>query len=351
MLPFFSPMRIALFVKTKRHTRTTRSIRRALERAGHTLAVINEGKRRRRLGPRLARASALRAVRRLRPHFVFVHAQDASREVFGALAAEFRTVMFTPDCWESPVRPDRLGLAAQADLLCTVAKGQLAEFERAGVARVAHLAEACDPDVYFPVEEAPARLHSDAAFIGKYSRESPLHATRGALVSALAPHLDLALYGRGWRELGLRPRADEVFPRRYRQICRGARIVLGCDWRNDCEGYFSNRTWFTLGCRGFLLTNYVPGLEQVFENHGHLVWYRSPEEALDLARHYLARPEERARIAARGHAYVRAHRTYDHFARDLLTLVTRSTALLGPRREIARVRPRPAANPTQGASA
>ena len=96
--------------------------------------------------------------------------------------------------------------------------------------------------------------------------------------------------------------------------------MLGCDWRHDVAWYFSNRTWFTLGSRGFLLTNYAPGLEEIFENHRHLVWYRSVDECLELIEHYRARPDERARIAAEGHAFARAHRTYDDFARDLVDL-------------------------------
>jgi spore maturation protein CgeB len=97
-------------------------------------------------------------------------------------------------------------------------------------------------------------------------------------------------------------------------------VVIGRDWRVDCSWYFSNRTWFTLGCGGFLVTNYAPRLEEIFENHRHLVWYRSDGECLELIEHYLARPDERRRIAEAGRAYALAHRTYDHFARDLVDL-------------------------------
>lgn len=313
-------MRIALFVKSKRRTQTTRSIARALERAGHTLCVVREGKRRQLVGRSLARVWTLASVRRFSPDFVFIHAQDVSRPVFAGLAGRFPTVMFTPDCWPSPVAPEQLGLAAHVDLLCTVARGQVAEFERAGVPRSAYLAEAHDPELHFPIERADPAFACEVAFIGKYGRDSRLHATRGALIPAVASGFDLKLYGSGWDELGLVPARDEVFPEQYRDVCRGAGIVLGCDWRHDVAWYFSNRTWFTLGCRGFLLTNYAPGLEEIFENHRHLVWYRSVAECLELIEHYRARPDDRARIAAEGHAFARAHRTYDDFARDLIDL-------------------------------
>ena len=54
--------------------------------------------------------------------------------------------------------------------------------------------------------------------------------------------------------------------------------------RASVERYFSNRTFLTLAAGGFHLTHYVPGLETMFENHRHLVWYRSDEECLELIR-------------------------------------------------------------------
>ncbi len=324
-------MRIAVFAKSKARTQTTRSIARSLARAGHTLCVIREAKRRQWVGRWLAQRWTLASVRRFAPDFAFIHAQDVSKPVFAALAGRFPTVMFTPDCWPSPIASEQLGLSAHVDLVCTVARGQVAEFERAGAKRAAYLAEAHDPEVYFPVEHADPAFESEVAFIGKYASNSPLHATRGALIPAVATRFDLKLYGSGWPELGLSAAREDVFPEQYRQICRAASIVLGCDWRHDVAWYFSNRTWFTLGARGFLITNYAPGLEDIFENHRHLVWYRSTDECVELIDHYRSRPDERARIAAEGHAFARAHRTYDDFARDLVDLIERREPRFPPR--------------------
>ena len=129
---------------------------------------------------------------------------------------------------------------------------------------------------------------------------------------------DTAVYGSGWEAFGVRARRDEVLPRDYRRACRGAKVVLGGDWTRACRRYFSNRTWFTLGCGGFLLTSYVPGLEEIFDDHRELVWYRDDDECLELIAHYLPREDERRRIAAAGRAFALARRTYDDFARDLV---------------------------------
>ena len=93
-------------------------------------------------------------------------------------------------------------------------------------------------------------------------------------------------------------------PSGYSAVCASAKIILGIDKADDLELYFSNRTFFVLGCGGFLLTRYIPGLERFFANHRHLVWYRDADEALELAAYYLRNDEERQRIAAQGHDFV-----------------------------------------------
>jgi spore maturation protein CgeB len=263
----------------------------------------------------------VRSALRFRPDLVLIHANDASRATLEALASRSRTALFTPDCWTSPLRGEALELARRVDLLLTVARGQVAEFLGAGVRRAAYLAEACDPSAHFPLERVDETWVSDVAFVGKRNAAAAHYAPRSELVQAVCERFETKLYGRGWQSLGIVPQREEVGPEDYRKVCRGARIVLGRDWNDSCQWYFSNRTWFTLGCGGFLLSNYVPGLEDIFENHRELVWYRSAQECFELIEHYLARPEERLRIAEAGRAFALAHRTYDHFARDLVDIV------------------------------
>src|SRR5258706_13213177 len=110
-------MRIAVFAKSKARTQTTRSIVRSLARAGHTLCVIREAKRRQWVGRWLAQRWTAASVRRFAPDFAFIHAQDVSKPVFAALAGRVPTVMFTPDCWPSPIAPEHLGRPAHVDPL------------------------------------------------------------------------------------------------------------------------------------------------------------------------------------------------------------------------------------------
>jgi spore maturation protein CgeB len=89
------------------------------------------------------------------------------------------------------------------------------------------------------------------------------------------------------------------------KICRESDIILGINSVNSVELYFSNRTYITLASGGFHLTQYVPGLEKMFENCRHLVWFHSDAECLDLINYYLKRPDQRKKIAREGQRWVR----------------------------------------------
>jgi hypothetical protein len=325
-------VRIAFFAKSKRRTRTTTYIADALRRAGHAVLWLNERRRRSFVGRAAASHWTVRSVGRFAPDFVLVHANDVSPATLEALARRHRTVIFTPDCWPTPLSGPALELARRVDLLLSVAKGQLPEFLDAGVRRVEWLPEACDPAAHFPLEEVGEEWVSDVAFVGKANARNPRYAARCQLVQKVCERYRTRVYGAGWDALGIRAEREEVRPEDYRRVCRGARIVLGRDWTDSCDCYFSNRTWFTLGCGGFLLTNHVPHLEDIFEERRQLVWYRSDEECLELVGRYLERPEERRRIAAAGRDFALTHRTYNHFARDLVNLVEGKPAAFPPAR-------------------
>lgn len=76
---------------------------------------------------------------------------------------------------------------------------------------------------------------------------------------------------------------------------------------------------------GFVLTEHVPGIEEVFEVGSEVETFDSREELLAKIRYYLAHPAERERIAERGH--MRAVRDYD-VRRAIPSLVERIDAAM-----------------------
>ncbi len=74
------------------------------------------------------------------------------------------------------------------------------------------------------------------------------------------------------------------------------------------EGYTSNRMYNILSSEGFCLVSWFPGLEDLFENHKHLVWFATYGEAVEMAKFYLHRPKERDKIRRAGYTeYVAKH--------------------------------------------
>jgi hypothetical protein len=243
-------LRIAFFAKSKARTRTTRHIADALVRGGHRVAIVRERRVRKVVGPKLACLWAVARVRQFRPDLVLVHSDDASVETCRALASSFRTVMFTPDCWTTPLPEGLLAIARSVEMVLTVARGQIPQLLAAGVGKAAYMAEACEPAVHFPEPDPGPDWRVDVAFIGKAVARSPQYAPRRELMQRVSRHFELGVYGSGWEAVGIQARRQEVYPDDYRKAVGGAKVVLGCDWTSDCEWYFSNRTWFTLACGG-----------------------------------------------------------------------------------------------------
>ena len=112
--------------------------------------------------------------------------------------------------------------------------------------------------------------------------------------------------------------APDVYAAEYRKICAGAKIVLGWNIDLTVELYFSNRTWYTLGCGGFLLTAYCPRLEELFGRGQELDWFESLDECCEKIEYYLAHDDERQNIAAAGYRLAHGEYSYDKMVERII---------------------------------
>lgn len=297
-------MRVVFFAKRHKRSGITFHMRRGLEALGHTVLALNKHRHERLLGRTLGRRYTLARARRFRPDVVLVFTFDCDPDVLDALRkGGARTATFFDDC--PPALDERiLAMGRASDVFFINNRGQVPLYREHGV-RAAFATGGTDPTDHVVVPPLP-ELASDVAFIGKADERGG----RVALVKRLAERFAVKVYGQGWRRFGLEPTRDDVFPEQYRAICASAKIMLGCDLRDDVELYFSNRTWLTLGCGGFLLTRYVPKLEEILRDGEHLAWYRTIEEAPEVAARWLADDAGRKRVAAQGRAH--AHESYSY---------------------------------------
>lgn len=76
------------------------------------------------------------------------------------------------------------------------------------------------------------------------------------------------------------------------------------------KGAVNQRVFDVPACGAFLLTDHRAQMENLFEPGREVAVYGDPAEIPDMARHYLARPGERAKIAAAARERVLAEHTY-----------------------------------------
>jgi glycosyl transferase family 1/uncharacterized protein DUF3880 len=189
---------------------------------------------------------------------------------------------------------------------------QVGIYRAAGVEQVEFLPQGVDPEADEPADSAPEHYECETSFVG-----SGQSSYRHTVLRAVAAVSRLQIRGPGWEGApsDLPVAGGPVYGKRLAQVIKAAAISLGASSypAQDAERFSaSNRMWKILGCGGFYLGRYVNGIE-AFAVHGqHCAWYRDPDQAAELTRHYLDHPDDRARIARAGRAHALAHHTYAH---------------------------------------
>lgn len=308
-------MRVAIFGKSKKRTRKVAHITRAFREKGCETIWLNPSRIARWKG-NSADEHILKALDSFKPDIVFIFSQDIPLRVLENISGSaIKTVMFYVD-WAPQIPGSLIERGRRVDVFVVAVKGMVERYREMGIKNPVFLMDACDRYDHHRQTPLLPLWKSDVAFIGQ-ARPDEL---RLRVVRRLRDICRVRVYGRNWKDFGIRPTLRSVGPRGYRLICSGAKIVVGADKAHDVAYGWSNRLWLTLGCGGFLLTNYVPGMEEVFTNREHLVWYRSEEECISLVREYLEKPDERYRIAEAGYRYVHEHHTFHHFVDRILEL-------------------------------
>jgi len=118
---------------------------------------------------------------------------------------------------------------------------------------------------------------------------------------------------------------DDVPSEKMSQFLSDFKIVLGMNWRNDVELYTSDRLFLVLGAGAFYLTHYFPGLERLFQNRRHLVWFKNIDEAEALIRYFLKNDQERESIAQQGYLLALQKHTYRHRLKNIFDIISKKT--------------------------
>ncbi len=202
----------------------------------------------------------------------------------------------------------------------------LQKYRNAGVQNIAGWWDAgSDPNIFYPrnVEQ-----DQDVVFMGN-NLDIPHdgYPKRRQLIEELLKNkLDVHLYGKEWdyllqkgyQTLYIHPFATEE---EFATVCSRSKIVLGINGVNDVRMYASwRRAVNTMASGAFHLTHYVPGMESIFQNKEHLVWFNSVPEAIELVYYYLTHNDEREAISRKGRNEVLKNHTWDARIKIMLNL-------------------------------
>ncbi len=109
-------------------------------------------------------------------------------------------------------------------------------------------------------------------------------------------------------------------------------FVIGDDMVNSINSYkihfnrnladdINYRTFETLGCKTFLLTNKTENLDKLFNIGEHLDIYTTKQDLLEKVKYYLSNDDIRNTIAEKGYEWVRENHTFVNRAKEILKII------------------------------
>jgi spore maturation protein CgeB len=255
-------------------------------------------------------------------------ALEAARKVSGAILVNWAT--------DDPFNPadnsrELLKSIPQYDLYVCTKKDIMSDVRRAGCANVAYVRFGYKPEVHFPeqpaTEEEREQFACDVMFVGGCD------AHRAAYFEALVrelPGVKLRLYGMYWERVrALRPYARGfAVARDYRLAVGRARIAANLVRRANRDDHVM-RTFEIPACGGFMLTERSATHDELFAEDKEAAFFSSPEEFVAKVSSYLARDQDRARIAAAG--YRKITQGQHSYGDRLAEIIQAARSVKGPR--------------------
>ena len=176
---------------------------------------------------------------------------------------------------------------------------------------------------YLPCPTDPETFkHYKSTFLSKYDVVfigNNYQASRLLLLNKLNNRFNLKVFGIGWENTGYNS-SGPVFGEEFSKVCSKSKInisIIASEYEH-LESYFSNRLVNVLATGCFFICKYTPGLEKIFTNKKHLVWYKNETELFELIKYYLVNEKEREEIAIAGQEEVRENWTYENGVRMIL---------------------------------
>lgn len=154
----------------------------------------------------------------------------------------------------------------------------------------------------------------DLAFLGRRQQDEPRYQERNKLLDELK------------NNVGLVETNDLLDRIHIFDFYQKSKILLSTSWKNDGYLYSSDRIFNVLGAGTMALASYFPGIEKLFTNKKHLVWFTNVSEGISLAQYYLQHAEERETIARNGYDLIQEKHTYKKRVENILHILTHTSS-------------------------
>jgi len=175
-------------------------------------------------------------------------------------------------------------------------------------------------DEYFYPEDRLKIL--DFVFIGRriFDRENVF---KEMIIPLINKYKNFHIFGFGFEDLKNCYVHRPLFWYEVPKILNISKISLNIhrEFFKKVEGPVNLRTYETLACKTFLLTDYMKSIAKLFEDRKELVIAKNGKEMLELAEYYLNNEEEK--IAENGYKKVIDNYTVKHRAKELYEIIRR----------------------------
>jgi spore maturation protein CgeB len=191
-----------------------------------------------------------------------------------------------------------LALAKEFDYVGTPVEDFIPKYEEIGV-KAFWINYPYAPEVHRPLN-LPKK--HDLIFIGTFYPE------RAYLIEQLnLLGNKVLIYGNGWERIGIN--TPRVTAERMVELYNESKIVLNMHQKAMAmhKVKANLRIYEALGCGAFILTDYCPGMEEIFQDGEHLVVYKDTWDLNWKIKYYLKNEEERKEIAKKGHDKVKEY--------------------------------------------
>lgn len=156
-----------------------------------------------------------------------------------------------------------------------------------------------------PIKEG-RKIEWTACFVGN-TQMNLYHYNRARILNAIG------------REFPLKIISGERWSRDSQWIYNRTKFNLAISL--PVAGTSSNRLYNILASGGFALVSWFPGIELLFENHKHLVWFQNEDQAIHWMKHYSENEDKRREIAREGQRLYFEKHTAKHRVENMFDIL------------------------------